>query len=279
MSFWKQPPRQPELQAGEIHLWRLDLDPHMSELHALEQTLGPEERARANRFVNVRERSRYIVSHGVLRTLLAQYLRTEPSGLVFRHGVNGKPELLAGELRFNMSHSQDLVLYAVTRTGPVGIDVECILPGVDVEVATGFSPRSASRLARLPLTARRRVFYQGWTRMEAHAKGRGTGLQSNIDHLDRFLDSQPGLVFGPDSSGTDYQWSFHDLHPRKGYLGSLAASREGCRLKYWKWENHCSRTPAGNHREACSTMGPEFGADLYVLARSTLNRDSGVNTV
>jgi 4'-phosphopantetheinyl transferase len=245
-----QPPRMLQLEADEIHLWRLDLKFHMDELHALEQTLGPEERARANRFVHLRERNRYIVSHGVLRTLLAQYLRADPNGLVFRRGVHGKPELQAGDLRFNMSHSEDLALYAVTRTGPVGIDVECILPGVDEEVASGFSPRLTSHLAPLPLTARRRVFYRGWTRMEAHAKGCGTGLHSNIDHLDRFLDPQPGHVPGPDSSGTDCQWFFHDLHPRKGYAGSLAASRKGCRLKYWKVKTHSPRTRVRQHRQA-----------------------------
>ena len=246
MSIWQQPPCPLELEPDEIHLWRLDLSSHLNDLRALEQTLGQEERARADRLVHLRERSRYIVSHGVLRTLLAQYLRAEPSRLVFRRGVHGKPELRTGDLQFNMSHSQDLVLYAVTRSGPVGIDVECVLPRVDGEVATGFSPDSASRLLRLPPTARRRVFYQGWTRMEAYAKGRGTGLQSNIDHLDRFLDPEQTLGHGPDSSGTDCEWSFHDLRPREGYLGSLAASREGCRLKYWKWNekwNLCKPRP------------------------------------
>ena len=235
MSIWKQPPRHVQLKPGEIHLWRLDLDAHVYELPALEQTLAREELARANRFVLLRERSRYIVSHGVLRTLLAQYLRTAPSELVFRRGPQGKPELGTGDIRFNMSDSQDLVLYAVTRTGPIGIDVECVLPGVDDEVVTGFCPRSTSRLARLPLPARRRAFYQGWTRMEAYAKGCGAGLQSNIDQLDRFLGPQaPGLVPSPDSSETTCQWCFYDLQPRRGYLGSLAASRDDCRLKHWK---------------------------------------------
>jgi len=259
MSTWKQPPDQLELEPGEIHLWRLDLDPHRDELHSLEQTLGPEELARANRFLVFRERSRYIASHGVLRILLGRYLKTQPRELVFRHGPHGKPELGAGELRFSMSHSRDLVLYAVTRSGSVGIDVERIVDGVDEEVVQGFSPTSASRLARLPLTARRRAFYRGWTRMEAYAKGSGAGLQSNIDHLDRFLDPRPRLVPGPDSSGTGCQWCFHDLQPRRGYLGSLAASREDCKLKHWKWETHDSLTLAEN-REARSAMGVQLNA-------------------
>ncbi len=238
MSTWKLPPRELVLEPGEIHLWRLDLDTQMNELPGLERRLVPEELARANRFVNLRDRNRYVLSRGVLRTLLAGYLGTAPSEIVLTRGPQGKPELGEGELRFNMAHSQDLVLYAVTRTGPVGIDVERVLPGIDREITTAFCPRSASRLAGLPLPARRRAFYQGWTRMEAYSKGCGAGLAPNLETLDRFLYPQtPGLVSRPDSSAATCQWCFYDLLPRRGYLGSLAASRDDCRLKHWKVED------------------------------------------
>lgn len=235
MSNWKLPPRQLALKPGEIHLWRLDLDTSLNESPTLIQTLAPEELARANQFVQLQERSRYIISHGVLRTLLAQYIGTAPREVVFRRGPHGKPELGEGALSFNMSHSKDLVLYAVTRTGPVGIDVECVLPGADVEITTAFCPRLAPRLAGLPFAARQRAFYQGWTRMEAYAKGCGAGLAPNLDELDRFLTRETlELVARQESSDITGRWCFYDLHPRKGYLGSLAASRDDYRLKHWK---------------------------------------------
>ena len=57
-------------------------------------------------------RRRFIASHGILREILGNCLGAEPSGLTFAQGPNGKPGLAgawrAGDLRFNMSHSEDL---------------------------------------------------------------------------------------------------------------------------------------------------------------------------
>jgi 4'-phosphopantetheinyl transferase len=236
---WNLPSGPLELTGGEIHLWQADLDRNVKGLEALEETLGPEELAKAGQFPAGLNRNRYIVAHGVLRTILARYLETAPGKPVFRYGPQGKPELVTGEVRFSMSHSHDLVLCAMTRTRHVGVDIERVRPGVDEDVARCLSPGTVRALEALPPSARRRAFYQSWTRMEAYAKGCGEGLKSDLADFAGFLNlSHPGLLPTLEGTGQATRWWFHDFRPRRGYVGALAAGQAKCRLKYWKWQAH-----------------------------------------
>jgi 4'-phosphopantetheinyl transferase len=215
----------PELKSGEIHLWRADLNPEgMNALRALVETLSADELARASRFRLERDRNRYVLARGTLRSILARYLKTTPGEPVFRYGPNGKPELANGVVRFNLSHSDDLVLYAISRAGHVGVDVERVRAGVEKDLATCLSPTALRLLEALPPAARRRALFQGWTRMEAYAKARGEGVESGLQTLEAFLREQPR------------RWRLHDFSPRRGYVGTLAARRGKCRLGYWKWQ-------------------------------------------
>jgi 4'-phosphopantetheinyl transferase len=151
----------------------------------LEDLLCPEERERARRLLSERDRQLWIRSRGVLRTLLGRYLDRVPRELCFVLGPHGKPMLEISrpddlDLRFNLSHSGTLALYAVTAGREVGIDVETARRQIDeVAVAARVLGRAhARRLARLDLDpqARTREFLRAWVSHEAAVKCRGTGL-------------------------------------------------------------------------------------------------------
>jgi len=168
-------------------VWRVDLEAVTDEL---EGVLGPEERARAARLLNERDRRRWTCSRGVLRALLGSYLRRDPGTLRFATGPRGKPELLddAGGphaapesrslLSFNLSHSGGVALYAITEAGPVGVDVEVARrPLKEIALAARtFGPAEARRLEGLDPRAREREFLRLWVRHEAELKCRGTGI-------------------------------------------------------------------------------------------------------
>jgi len=114
-----------------------------------------------------------------------------------------------------------------------------VRPGVEEDVVRCFSPGAVRSLEGLPPSARRRAFYQSWTRMEAYAKGCGEGLKSNLANFDGFLNlSDPGLLPTFEGTGQAFRWWFHDFRPRRGYVGALAAGQGKCRFKYWKWQAH-----------------------------------------
>ncbi|MGE5374287.1 MAG: 4'-phosphopantetheinyl transferase family protein, partial [Bacteroidota bacterium] len=94
-----------------------------------------DEQARADRFRFEQERRRFIVGRGTLRVILGRYLNSTPEKIKFTYHANGKPSLSNGllqtELRFNLSHSGDMALLAVTQNREVGIDIETLRSNLD----------------------------------------------------------------------------------------------------------------------------------------------------
>lgn len=234
---WVRPQGSLELKQGEIHLWRADLDRHMDSLPVLEQTLDAGEREKAGEFHSQADRNRFILARAILRTILAKYLNTQPGQLTFCYGPQGKPELAGGSVRFNVSHSDGLALYAISGVHDVGVDVERVRPGVEEDVAGWLFPLRAIRfLEALPQPARRHAFFQGWARMEAYQKARGEGLALSFENFETFLHQRDLVLFGPrEDLGEAAQWWLHGFFPRRGYVAALAARGHKCRLRYWRW--------------------------------------------
>ena len=94
----------------------------------LQPTLSADESQRAARFHFPRDRRRFTVARGVLRDILGRYLGMPPSELGFRYSAYGKPALADGfdaaGVRFNISHSHEMALFAVTCHREIGVDIE-----------------------------------------------------------------------------------------------------------------------------------------------------------
>src|SRR5438128_9571504 len=97
---------QPNLRAGEVHLWSADLQIVPGRMHAV---VSPDEWIRASRFHFAVDRERYVATRAAVRTILGGYLNEDPAGLYFEPGPKGKPALCDGStfLRFNISHSEN----------------------------------------------------------------------------------------------------------------------------------------------------------------------------
>ncbi|MGE0073422.1 MAG: 4'-phosphopantetheinyl transferase superfamily protein, partial [Thiomonas sp.] len=127
-------------------------------------------------------RRRFIAAHAWMRRILGLYLRQPPQTLRWAAGPLGKPELAGAapvpQLRFNLSHSQDMALLGVSRTAAVGIDIEAIRPGLaDAALLCAVLTTSEREaLLRLPASEHDTVFCGCWTRKEAWLKALGLGL-------------------------------------------------------------------------------------------------------
>jgi hypothetical protein len=172
---WVRPRGHPWLSAGEVHVWRADLDGTDDGLLAL---LSAPERERASRFSRAPDGRRWARAHGLLRYLLASYLNADPCALSFTTGSHGKPELTSGGLEFNLSHSQAVALYAFAPKVAVGVDVEVARWRRD-EVAIarrGIGAAPAGRLEKLEQAGRSGEFLRLWVRHEAEVKCLGSAL-------------------------------------------------------------------------------------------------------
>jgi 4'-phosphopantetheinyl transferase len=201
-----------DLSPGQAHVWRFSLAVSAERQRALAATLSPDERARVAALRVALARDRLGASRGLLRETLARYTGAPPEALRFCVGPHGKPALAgesSGGLRFNLSHSDDLLLIAVARGHEVGVDVERVRPilGLRQIAPALFTAAERDALERAAPERRDALFAQIWTRHEAIVKGEGRGLAHGA----------------PEARA----WSVFELQPEAGYQAALALAGLG----------------------------------------------------
>jgi 4'-phosphopantetheinyl transferase len=230
---WQAPPADLELPDGEVHVWRLPLDLAPDRAAALARLLAPHEHDRAACFHFERDRRRFIVSHAGLRQILGHYLNVEPGQLRFTAGAQGKPcladALATSGVQFNLSHSHELALVAVTRHRAIGIDVEHLRPPSDLLALAArlFSSAEYAALTSLPDDRQLIGFFNCWTRKEAYLKAIGLGMSSGLSHFQVTLkpNEAPRFLLIDDSPALAARWSLLGLEPAPDYIAAVALDR------------------------------------------------------
>lgn len=152
---WLPAPVSPALENGQIDVWRLDLS-------AADLSL---QRARA---------------HDAMYQILAAYLDRAPAEIEIDRPPQGKPRIRrpATALEFNLSHTRDSALLAVSREHAVGVDIETHRHIQDpLRLARRlFSSTDIAQLEILPESRRLDAFLDLWTRLEARQKTLGRGV-------------------------------------------------------------------------------------------------------
>jgi len=183
-NAWIPGPEAPTVAPGRVDVWRIDITGEERLAASLRGVLSADETARADRFVHAPKRQQFTIARGALREILSAYLGCAPARVVFEYSEHGKPSLAgAGPLRFNLSHSRDLALCAVTRDHELGIDTEYIRPDrSDDSIARRFfAPGEVAELLGLDAAMRAEAFYHCWTSKEAYVKALGSGLLCPLD--------------------------------------------------------------------------------------------------
>ncbi len=240
---WGFPPATIILGSNEVHVWRAFLDEAPAQRDSFLHTLAEDERTRAQRFYFQTDRERFITAHGVLRAILGRYLSIAPESLAFRYSFYGKPALVSESgvetIRFNISHSHGTALYVVTRGREIGVDLELIRDGLEIEQIAErfFSRREVSALSALPTELRQRAFFLCWTRKEAYIKARGEGLSIPLDQFDvSLIPGEPAALLStqPDPDEA-LRWSLQELALASGYAAAFAVKARCCSLSCWQW--------------------------------------------
>ncbi len=241
--LWHQPPVNLPLAPEAVHLWRVPLDQPPDIVARLWQTLAADERARAERFAFTPLRQRFIVARGALRDLLSRYTGEAPDRVALTYGAQGKPALVAragrADLHFNLSHSESLAVYAVTRAHAVGVDVEHVRPITDRDQIAQrfFAAREVAALRALPPERQLAGFFACWTRKEAYIKARGEGLALPLSQFAVAVDpdASAALLWVGDDPLEAARWSLGTFAPEEGYAASLAVRGHGWQPWYWQF--------------------------------------------
>lgn len=237
-SNWLEPPQAPSLQDGQVHVWRVGLEQEDELLDRFRRTLEPDELDRAGRFRFERLQRHFVVARGFLRHVLGRYLAAKPSELRFSYNDYGKPSLAGEEsLRFNMSHSHEVGLVAVTRDAAVGVDVEHIRADFASEdIATRFFSRlEVETFSSLPKEERVAAFFRCWSRKEAYIKAIGKGLSQPLDGFDVTLAPfAPAALLRADKEDM-LEWSLSDIDVGSDYASALAVEGIPSEILCWRY--------------------------------------------
>jgi 4'-phosphopantetheinyl transferase len=163
--------------------------------------------------------------------------------LRFGYNPYGKPALVGEEgekgLRFNVSHSHGLALYAITRGREIGVDLERIRPFPDLIglAERFFSPKEVAALRTLPAPMQTEAFLTCWTRKEAYIKAKGEGLSLPLSQFEVSLaPGEPSALLRTQWDALEAsRWSLHALTPGPGYVAALAVECNHRRMTCWHW--------------------------------------------
>lgn len=228
------------LPVGHMHVWRAIVDIPFAGLQVYQETLSPDELERALRFKFSQHRRRFTAARGILRQILARYLGKPPGDIRLQSGPFGKPLLqdpAESTLHFNVSHSQQLAVVAVSHDFEVGIDLEADRDSLDYAGLAEriCSPEEFTVFRNLPQAEQRAAFFRCWTRKEAFVKALGKGFSFPLKHVTvSFTPDELPRILNVQGQSPD-AWSLFNLPLGQGFWGALAVAGRPSIIQGWDY--------------------------------------------
>jgi len=225
---------QIQIKKSEIHLWQLELADF--ELFSLQSEclawLTEPELKRFQRYQFDRHRKQLLLGRVLMRVALSNYDRSvAPASWNFTHNDYGKPaiseEQNSASVYFNLSHSAEKVVLAVSRFKDIGVDVEYAKKSRRIAAIAQryFSDKEAAQLLILPEDQQQSRFYDLWTLKEAYIKACGMGLAIPLQHFSCGFAGDDRLTVEFDAQRNDLEsaWQFWQLSAGSDFKLAVAA--------------------------------------------------------
>jgi len=189
-----------------------------------------------------------MTGRGILRILLGAYLELDPKQLIFDYGPHGKPhvnqESTQSPIQFNLSHSEDLSLFAFTKNARIGVDLEHLrpIPEVDQICERFFTLGEKTTMRGLPEDQKLEAFFTGWTRKEAYVKAMGESILPALDQVEVSLipGESTHLIIDLDNPEMIDKFSLISLVPYKGYLAAIAVENKSWVIRHFEFRMEVS---------------------------------------
>ena len=230
------------ISSNKVHIWRYYPEETNSQMETLQDTLSADELARSEKFHFEKDRKKFILTRGILRKLLGCYLNKNPQQIRFDYTSFGKPFLAIdsenSNISFNLTHSGEIVLYAISCNQELGIDVEQVRDHTDVMAIAKrfFSQREIGQMEKANEKNRTQLFFRYWTRKEAFVKALGKGVSFPMERLDVSLINKflPIIKLPAENNETAYL-NVKDLFPGDGYVAAIATEVNDPEISCWHY--------------------------------------------
>ncbi|MDR3492637.1 MAG: 4'-phosphopantetheinyl transferase superfamily protein [Gammaproteobacteria bacterium] len=221
------------LNPNEVSLWRAALSVTEEQLSEFFAVLSPDEIARAEKFKFPIHKQRFIAARGILRCILSYYLLIEPQEIQFSYTAHGKPYIADNDVEFNVSHSHDMAVFAVTKRFPIGVDIEKIKSTYEDAVAKRyFSQQEYAGLQEVSLAQQAKTFYQIWANKEAVIKAMGLGVHYSLESFTVPI-KETKRVFSLQLEKTN--WSLQTFAAHPDYTAAVVTEQPIEKILYWEW--------------------------------------------
>lgn len=226
----------PKLKKNDIDLWLISTNDYLDNLVDFFLLLSEDEKLRANRFYFEKDKNNFIVTRGILRTLLGKYINQDSDKITFKYNNYGKPIIISNNIQFNLSHSKNLVLYGFSENLKLGVDIEFMREKVSYNniAERFFSDYELKSLNSIPEPLQKEAFFNGWTRKEAYIKLKEKGLSIPLNSFDVSIipEQSPLLIDSRDDDIHFSNWKIFDIKTFKEYKAALITEKNVISINY-----------------------------------------------
>lgn len=214
-----------------IDLWFIDpatLPP--SQVDNLSALLSAEELTKLKHYRHQATRHTALLARAISRLVLSHYTQTPAVSLTFTKQPHGKPELAnnAHNIRFNLSHNDQLIVLAVCVNDEIGCDIESPNRKVNIPAITRrfFAPQEQQLLSTLQGQSQQQQFFEIWTLKEAFVKATGLGIALGLDSF--YFQKSPliDVVFNAQFPLPAQPWQFYQAPLKQQLLAICRASEQ-----------------------------------------------------
>lgn len=206
------------------YIWVIDLDAPRHQIDRYLSIVSRAELKQAGTMVNPHDVQRRIIGFGVRRIILGGYLGMKPADIALTANAYGKPSVSNAiePIAFNMSHSDNLAILAITPAQTIGVDIEALRVDIDftATVQTFFSTTEQTAFTGIYPEDRLPIFYNLWTRKEALTKAVGLGMSMEFNSFSISMTTTPEVVALPDERFSSLRVT--SLPVQNGFASALA---------------------------------------------------------
>ncbi|MDF3054718.1 MAG: phosphopantetheine-protein transferase [Gammaproteobacteria bacterium] len=241
-SLWiSSAPEKIKLHPRDVHVWYAHIAITEAQANAAYPILSDIEKDRAQRFKFGEHRLKFIAARSTLRKILSYYLPIQPASIGFIENQYGKPMLDSTQNKkgifFNVSHSHDMAVYAISLEENIGVDIEFKEKSLNFDqIALRFFSAQESQYIQslINMSEKASAFFKIWTGKEAFIKAIGQGLsfplkefQISLKGETAFLESIYGDI---DRAKT---WSLFQLNVPDNYQACGIVESNTVTLAHW----------------------------------------------